>query len=211
MNTAVRTSETWGPDAGLELALRRLPGVVGVSTDDGDDLRVLVRSEEQGAAGGVEELVAARSPGTEINVIESGHFDEAGASPFAEEGSAPGERVALERVLCDEERGSVEIQLSLAGLTATGVGQGGSILGGAAATLSALGELGLRIPFDLVAADHLGSAPDAPVVVCLRPQPDGEERIGVARGSDDCEASARATLSALNRHLSDYLADGPRG
>ena len=51
---------------------------------------------------------------------------------------APGERVALERVLCDEERGSVEIQLSLAGLTATGVGQGGSILGGAAATLSAL-------------------------------------------------------------------------
>ena len=73
----------------------------------------------------------------------------------------------------------------------------------ATATIEALERLGIAVPFRVSATQTVTAEGEYATVVVLR---DGSEaRYGVADGTHE-RAVVRATLSALNRHLSSVLA-----
>lgn len=129
-------------------------------------------------------------------------------------------RVMLVGATFDADRGVSEVTLSSRGSRGTGRVPAGPLVGGAQATLVALGALGREVPFYLVSAERVRSLPNEPAVVVLAPRQDpgggteersrGEaggaaggagERIGVAGAPTDVEAASRAALAALNRFL----------
>src|SRR5579863_1706763 len=119
-----------------------------------------------------------------------------------------GARVSLLDATFDAERGTSEVSLSLGAARGTGRAAAGPLAGGAQATLNALEALAIDVPFYLVSSERVHGVPGEPVVVVLAPKRSGgaddggtAERLGVASGGDDVEASSRATLGALNRHL----------
>jgi hypothetical protein len=191
-----------GLTADLEMALRLLRGVVGVSSTEpgrSNDLSVLVTAIDEQITASVEELVGQQAPGSSVTLVELSTIDGLSASHPR---SSESERVVLSRVSFSKQHGVADVVLSIGNMQAKGMATGTPLISGVLATLDALASLGLPAPFALSAVDHLGLAMDAPVVVSLRPDDGGSERIGVARARDDCEAASRATLSALNRHLS---------
>ena len=108
----------------------------------------------------------------------------------------------------DAQRGVSEVALALGAARGTGRAPAGPLAGGAQATLNALSALSLDVPFYLVSAERAHGVPGEPVVVVLAPKRTGMEdpagaveRLGVASGGEDIEAASRATLGALNRHL----------
>lgn len=137
--------------------------------------------------------------------------------PFAISASGPGgnptslgesTRVSLLSAAFDAQRGVSEVALALGPARGTGRAPAGPLAGGAQATLNALSALALDIPFYLVSAERAHGVPGEPVVVVLAPKRTGTaavagavERLGVATGAEDIEAASRATLGALNRHL----------
>jgi hypothetical protein len=131
-----------------------------------------------------------------------------GASPATSR--AAGEaRVLFLGASFDAARGTSEVSLALGAARGTGRASAGPLAGGAQATLNALEALAIDVPFYLVSAERAHGVPGDPVVVVLAPKQTGEagtrrtvERLGVASGEGDVEAAGRATLGALNRHLS---------
>lgn len=121
--------------------------------------------------------------------------------------AGPARRVVLEHAGFDPATGTSEVALARGERRATGRAAAGPLAGGAQATLSALGALGLDVPFYLRSADRARDVPGEPVVVGLEWR--GEEtaaggrmgRMGVAVGDGEVEAASRATLGALNRYL----------
>lgn len=107
----------------------------------------------------------------------------------------------------DAARGISEVSLSYGTARGTGRAPAGPLVGGAQATLTALGALGMDVPFYLVSAERMQGAPGDAVVVVLAPRAasgtshGSSERIGVATGERDVDAASRATLGALNRFL----------
>ena len=73
----------------------------------------------------------------------------------------------------------------------------------ATATIEALERLGVPMPFRVSATQTVTAEGEYATVVVLRDG--GEARYGVANGTHE-QAVVRATLSALNRHLSSVLA-----
>lgn len=117
-----------------------------------------------------------------------------------------GNRVALVAAVFHADRGVSEVSLALGGVRGTGRTPAGPLAGGAQATLTALGALGIELPFYLVSAERARGVAGDPVVVVLAPRSATgsgtlAERIGVAAGGDDVDAASRATLGALNRFL----------
>jgi hypothetical protein len=196
----------------LRLARSRLPNA---------SVRVLVVSDAppdaRGAAGGADLHVGAVH-----HVNGNGVTAPQEAAPLAISAMAPGEdavataggaRVSLLGATFDAARGTSEVSLALGSTRGTGRATAGPLAGGAQATLNALRALSVDVPFYLVSAERAHAVPGEPVVVVLSPRrtgaeaTDGEgggwpvERLGVANGTEDVEAASRATLGALNRHL----------
>lgn len=201
----------------LRLARSRLPSA---------SVRVLVVShvppEARGAAAGGGDLHVP----VHVPAVHHGNGNGATAAqeaaPLAISAMAPGEgagataggaRVSLLGATFDAARGTTEVSLALGSMRGTGRATAGPLAGGAQATLNALRALSVDVPFYLVSAERAHAVPGEPVVVVLSPRrtgaetTDGEsagwpvERLGVANGTEDVEAASRATLGALNRHL----------
>lgn len=116
-------------------------------------------------------------------------------------------RVSLVDARFDAAAGVSEVVLARGSARGRGSFPAGPLPGGAQATLAALGNLGLDVPFYVVSAGRTSSTPGEPVVVVLAARRGEQvagaaERLGVAAGRDDVETASRATLSALNRFLS---------
>lgn len=126
-------------------------------------------------------------------------------------GSAP--RVSLLGARFDPDTGASEVDLGFGTARGKGRAAAGPLIGGAQATLAALGELGMEVPYYVVSVERAPGVQGEPVVVVLAPRrqraagdPGGPavERIGVANGTEGVgavEAASRATLCALNRFL----------
>lgn len=117
-------------------------------------------------------------------------------------------RVTLVDASFDPARGISQVSLAYGAARGTGRAPAGPLAGGAQATLTALGALGMDVPFYLVSAERMQGVPGDAVVVVLAPREASgtshgtAERIGVATGARDVDAASRATLGALNRFLS---------
>lgn len=182
----------------LELELRLLPGVVNVgSTADGGITVVALDPTPS--------LVEAANRTARLHSVEEAVSVVALSPPAAR--AALGGRVALVGVAFDAATGTARVELAHHDRRGTGRASSGPVVGAVEATLAALGDLGADVPFYLQAAGPAGSPlttgpePTVLVVLCSRGHDALGERIGVARGSSQEEAAARATLAALNRFL----------
>jgi hypothetical protein len=131
-----------------------------------------------------------------------------GGPAAASLGSGGDARVSLLGAAFDVAQGTSEVSIAIGAARGTGRAAAGPLAGGAQATLNALEALAIDVPFYLVSAERAHGVPGEPVVVVLAPKRTtattaggSVERLGVAAGADDVEASSRATLGALNRHL----------
>lgn len=99
--------------------------------------------------------------------------------------------------------GSIEVELAHRERVVAEPASGAKREQVAAATIAALERLGAPVPFDVAATNTLDHAGASATVVVLS---DGDDtRFGIANGTHDT-AVVRATLAALNRHLSGTLA-----
>ena len=69
------------------------------------------------------------------------------------------------------------------------------------ATLAALRDLSLNVPFYLLSVVNVATPRGWPVVVTLRPLARDADLYGIAQADNDVTSSAMATLNALNRLL----------
>lgn len=99
-----------------------------------------------------------------------------------------------------------EVRLQWAG--ATGVGRAGSgpLIDGAQATLEALRDLGLEVPYTLMSATAVPLSNSWPIVVVLRSIASRAERMGIAHTPQEVWSAACATIDALNRYLESQTA-----
>lgn len=201
--TGAGSADVLDPAALLfEFELRRLNGVVGAEVEPGPtpDSPTTVRVAVAQASGGLRERVLEAARGfTEGPVrVEIVNISGDAVAPVRPQ------RVRLVSV-GESPEGSVEVQLSYGRRRGVGRSQPQRFVGPARATLSALRDLGARIPFRLDAVTRLGSDEEGAVVVALTGDQRRTFRIGVVRGTDDQYCTVRATLNALNRHLEDPL------
>lgn len=177
-----RTSGVWAgvPDVGRSAETARAP-------QGGAHSNGAARAEETAPR-----LLSATAPGAPQEAPTAG-------------GAA---RVTLLHASFDPTRGISEVSLAYGSARGTGRAPAGPLAGGAQATLTALGALGMDVPFYLVSAERMQGVPGDAVVVVLAPRgvsgtsQGSAERIGVATGAGDVDAASRATLGALNRFLS---------
>jgi hypothetical protein len=119
-------------------------------------------------------------------------------------------RVQLALVIAVDGGGSVEVHLARGSHTSITRGVAGDTLSVGTAALEGLRNLGLNVPYDMVAVQALAPEVGAGVLAVLRDRVSGELRRGVGSGHGPAEAVARAVLSALNRHLQSSLPGPPR-
>jgi len=214
----------------VELELRCLPGVVSVGTSgpaktdaEARGVTVVALSSTEDLRKAATKVVASYLGDVPVTVVEIG-AGEAPTTPDAawrasgatstgngsrEKVHPPGSpRVTLLLSAFDPSTGASEVSLSWHGLKAVGRATGTPVVGAAQATLTALEALGADVPYYLTSVDCATPEPGSPVVVALAKRQGntsfGEgRRMGVAGGKDQVEAASRATLSALNRLLSN--------
>ena len=183
----------------FELELRSMPGVVnvGIGHDGRGEVRTVTVVARRQSAEAVQEsaqhVTSLYYPDAEVTV-ES--VDD--TASIAGAGRA---RIALVQADFDERDGSCELHLGHEGRIGVGRAASGPLIGGAEATLAALRDLGLAIPFYLLGVSKVDIATGWSVVVTLRPHAGEDDRVGIARAEGDLVAAARATLSALNRYV----------
>lgn len=181
----------------FELELRSLPGVLNVGFDrstggDVDTVTLVVRGVRHQET----ESVALQ--------IASLYYPEAGVvvedvdeSPATVDSGAP--RVVLVRCDFDAVDGECEVELRYRSRTGVGRAANGPLIGGVEATLAALGDLGIHVPYTLMSVSNMIAVRSWPVVVVLHSVTDGSDRFGIAQSDNDVSAAAKATLSAVNR------------
>lgn len=174
----------------LELELRRLPGVCYVAFGDvGTSTIVQIMSV----------------PTTDLNRLRweaerlcSTHLD--GRFVLELGGSARPSRIRLLQAEVPSPS-EVIVHLGYDGICTMGRSEGADPPAAAAATFQALQKLGASVPFRVEAAavfeHHVGEG-----VMLVLGSDEAGQRYGVAGGSDQAQATARATLHALNRYLS---------
>jgi hypothetical protein len=188
----------------LELELRQLPGVVGVGLDDtGEAVVVHLFVSPHDPPGDLRRRASevGRSHLEGPVVIEIEAAAATGTSAIAAVGTSPA-RVRLLAVRIDEAEGEVEVHLAYGGSRTVGRGQAASSNGSVAATLEALGSLGMSLPYRPKAVATVAVGLDHIVVVSLEAENGSPDRMGVAQAATNEESAARATLHALNRLLS---------
>lgn len=191
----------------LELELRQSPGVVGVGfapRDAAVSVHVVVNdaAAAEPAQRRAEEatLVHLDDAPVLIDVRVLGAAEGITATfPVA---SAPSRaRPRLLAVIGLPDRW-VEVHLALADRRTIGRRQERDDVDAAIkSTLDALAELGYDAPFTPRWSALAGAGHDNAVAVSLLSSDDSTSRYGVAAGATRREAAARATLHALNRHL----------
>jgi hypothetical protein len=208
-----------GPLDELELELRQLPGVGfmgAVETPGGLVIQLGIEPLVDqdwvlGEARRLAELHVAGSFRVELTVLSEG----VAATEFvAEPARGPRRgRVQLLVVLPWPDRQEVEVHLAHEGRRTVGRAPSGGLEQVAVATLRALHALGRPAPFQVRSAERLEQLAPAPVVsgtdvvgVALDADPTVAERTvtpryGASSGRTPEEATARATLHALNRYL----------
>ena len=192
---------------GVELELRRIVGVVAARLEIPSEAEGLAVSlAVVGQTAGVSEaalgaLRAFYDGPVDIEVIEM--------SPNPRpEGRRAFDRVRLLGVYTSPEAEQVEVHLGLASRQAVGRSADRRLIGVARATMAALRALGANLPFEIEAITNLGPDPTGPVLVLLRATESGDQRLGVVKAGDSHQATVRALLHALNRHLERAFAPG---
>jgi hypothetical protein len=110
--------------------------------------------------------------------------------------------VALVRAEFNSHEGFCEVHLNVNGRVGVGRSENGPLIGGAEATLDALRQLDFDVPFYLVGSVNVATVRGWPVIVTLRPRANEADRHGIAQAETELVSSAKATLNALNRYLS---------
>jgi hypothetical protein len=186
----------------LEVELRQIAGVTAVAvipSEEGLHLVVLVRPSSSAAE------VQRRAEELTSTMMLTPVRVEVNALQRARSGV---ERVRLLSVTAVGETAKLEVELFHRGARGRGAANGRGPQEAVLATLEALRGLGARIPFLPAAVARVAGEPGGGVFVVLMPDGEGPTRLGIARGRDDEESAARATLSALNRYLSEAGAFG---
>ena len=184
---------------GIELELRRIVGVVSARVEHAPEEPLAISLAVVGSAVGVAEAaIAATRPyfegGVEVQVIEV-------SPPAASEESRTPERVRLLGVHFRPQQAGVEVHLAHGDRQAVGRSADRRLVGVARATMGALRALGADVPFDVQAITNLGPGGTGPVLVRLTTEDSGSIRLGVVAADDEHQATVRALLHALNRHL----------
>jgi hypothetical protein len=187
----------------FELELRALPGVVNVGfrygdKGDVDAVSLVVNGDDAGPVRVVaKQIVSLYYPDATVSV------EEMKPVPAAPRGAASDAgRVALVRAEFNSHEGFCEVHLNVNGRVGVGRSENGPLIGGAEATLDALRQLEFDVPFYLVGSVNVATVRGWPVIVTLRPRANEADRHGIAQAETELVSSAKATLNALNRYLS---------
>ncbi len=187
----------------FELELRALPGVVNVGfryAEGGDvnAVSLVVHNDDAGPVRVVaKQIVSLYFPEATVSVEEIQPVASV-ARGEAKEAS----RVVLVRAEFNSHDGFCEVHLNVNGRLGVGRSENGPLIGGAEATLDALRQLDFEIPFYLVGSVNVATVRGWPVIVTLRPRANEADRHGIAQAETELVSSAKATLNALNRYLS---------
>ncbi len=187
----------------FELELRALPGVVNVGFrygDKGDDdaVSLVVHGDDAGPVRVVaKQIVSLYYPDATVSVEEMKPVASASRGASSDAG-----RVALVRAEFNSHDGFCEVHLNVNGRLGVGRSENGPLIGGAEATLDALRQLEFDVPFYLVGSVNVATVRGWPVIVTLRPRANEADRHGIAQAETELVSSAKATLNALNRYLS---------
>ena len=187
----------------FELELRALPGVVNVGfrygeKGDVDAVSLVVHGDDAGPVRVVaKQIVSLYYPNATVSVEEMKPV----AAPARGTSSDSG-RVALVRAEFNSHEGFCEVHLNVNGRVGVGRSENGPLIGGAEATLDALRQLDFDVPFYLVGSVNVATVRGWPVIVTLRPRANEADRHGIAQAETELVSSAKATLNALNRYLS---------
>jgi hypothetical protein len=188
----------------FELELRALPGVVNVGfrygeKGDVDAVSLVARGDDAGPVRVIaKQIVSLYYPDATVSVEE---MKPATAAPRTGS-SNDGDRVALVRAEFNSHEGFCEVHLNVNGRVGVGRSENGPLIGGAEATLDALRQLDFDVPFYLVGSVSVATVRGWPVIVTLRPRANEADRHGIAQAETELVSSAKATLNALNRYLS---------
>ena len=183
----------------FELELRALPGVLNVGFGHGEageltTVTLLVRTTyPEAVRDSALQVASLYFPEADV-VVES-------AQAARAEGTADGARIALLRAEFSESDGMSQVQLTHEGRVGIGRAGSGPLIGGSEATLAALRDLGLVIPFYVMTVTKVDTSIGPSVVVTFRSLSNEDDRIGIARWDGDLISSCRATLNALNRYI----------
>jgi len=187
----------------LELELRRLPGVTFVGLVERSETLVVqlfvIDTPEPGLEGTAEQLCST-------------HLDVAYLVEVT--GGVRTPRVRVAGVERGEEDGGpmVEVHLTRDGVHASGREPGVGAVPAAMATLEALVGLGADVPFEVRVAGLFENVSAEGVMLMLVLASGGSgERYGMAAATTVEQASVRATLHALNRHVADQTFVPPSG
>ena len=187
---------------GLELQLRALPGVVAAGFSvDSDRVAVQLLLEIQANESELRRLVADLTvPVADRPVsVEVAWLEEAGGRRLRPK---HGPRVRLAGVWTEAMTGAVKIELARGERLGDGFSVDAGARASAEATLAALSELGADVSFlPETATGSLATSGSHLVEVALEDH-EGIRRYGIAHADSIEVAAARATLHALNRHLS---------
>lgn len=184
----------------FELELRSLPGVLNVNIrhrEDGypDAVTLVIQGQDAGALRVMaKQIVGLYFPEATLVV------EDASSALIPRNLEPP--RIVLVGTQFSPDDGTCEVELNFGGRIGVGRAGSGQLFGGAEATLVALRDLGFSVPFYLLSVVNVATARGWPVVVTLRPFPEGADMFGIAQADSDVRSSAMATLNALNRHLS---------
>jgi hypothetical protein len=186
-------------DEDLELELRSLPGVLNVEirhleSGEVDVVTLIVNGQDPAAIRVMAKQIVSLYSAEGSVVVDD-------ATTAFRPHSSEAARVNLVGTSFDHETGRSEVELNFAGRIGIGHSASGTLVGGVEATLAALGDLGLKVPYYLISVVNVATPRGWPVVVTLRPFARDSDLLGVAQGDDDVSSSARATLNALNRVL----------
>ena len=188
-------------DEDFELELRALPGVVNVGFRYGGKgdvaaVSLVVNSDDVGPVRVVaKQIVSLYYPEATVSVEET--------TPVISQRAKASDagRVALVRAEFNSHDGFCEVHLNLNGRLGIGRSENGPLIGGAEATLDALRQLDLDVPYYLVASVNVATVRGWPVIVTLRPRANEADRHGIAQAETELVSAAKATLNALNRYL----------
>jgi hypothetical protein len=186
-------------DEDLELELRSLPGVLNVEirhleTGEVDVVTLIVNNQDTAAIRVMAKQIVSLYSAEGSVVVED-------ATSAFRPRTSEAIRVNLVATNFDHETGTSEVELNFGGRIGVGHSASGKLLGGVEATLAALRDLNLNVPFYVLSVVNVATPRGWPVVVTLRPLGRDNDLYGVAQADDDVASAAMATLSALNRVL----------
>lgn len=186
-------------DEDLELELRSLPGVLNVEirhleSGEVDVVTLIVNGQDPAAIRVMAKQIVSLYSADGSVVIDD-------ATTAFRPRSSEAIRVNLVSTSFDHETGRCEVELNYDGNLGVGHSLSGKLIGGVEATLAALRDMNLKVPFYLISVVNVATPRGWPVVVTLRPFAKDSDLLGIAQGDNDVTSSAMATLNALNRIL----------